>query len=866
MMGRDKEMKIVREALTDDRTTGLVLAGAAGVGKTRLALAAAAEAQAAGHAVARAVATRAASAIPFGALAQLLPPLEGRPAGILRRAAAALRERAAGKPLVIAVDDADLLDAASATLLQQLESGRDAFVLATVRTGQPAPDSIVALWKDGSCEYLELQPLSREHVDALIREVLGGSVDGRTLQRVWTASHGNPLFLRELIRDGLEHGALAEADGLWRWHGPLRAGNRLTELIDARLGTLSAEEQAPLGLLAFGEPLGADLLESLGAPRVFEALERRGVLEVTQDGRRLEVRLAHPLYAQALRARTSVLAARTLQRRLADALEATGARRRADLRRLATWRLESGGGGSADLLVAAAREAQTGLDAQLAERLARAAIDAGGGFPARHALARALTRQERFDEAETLFAALEREVSGDPDRAVVAEARARNLMWGLGRASEAEKVLLAAEAAIADGAMREDVVAVRAWMLCFAGRPADALDAVSPLLDRADVDASLNVRAAMAAANAMAMVGRAGAGAELADRYRAAARDRARRRPLLLAQLETVRLFCLYVSGELEAGATEAQRAYDIAVAAGIDEGVAVFASAAGGINLARGEIRAAIRWLKEAAAVMRDFDPLGFLPWTLALIAQAAGQGGDAAVALAAVAEAEERQRAGMRMFDVDLGRAHAWAAAAAGELSRARRLALEAADRGRDQGHFGFELLALHDLLRLGDVATAAPRLAEAVRVNDSAFAHACAAHASALIVGDGGALDAAADALAATGSRLRAAEAAASAARAHHEAGREASARASRARAARLAERCEGASTPGLVLNGDPFAELTGREFEIATLAARGLANAEIADRLVLSVRTVENHLQRSYGKLGVTSRRQLAQLLG
>lgn len=96
--------------------------------------------------------------------------------------------------------------------------------------------------------------------------------------------------------------------------------------------------------------------------------------------------------------------------------------------------------------------------------------------------------------------------------------------------------------------------------------------------------------------------------------------------------------------------------------------------------------------------------------------------------------------------MFDVDLGCAHAWAAAAAGELSRARRLALEAADRGRSQGHHGFELLALHDLLRLGDVATAAPRLAEAVRANDSAFANACAAHASALIAGDGAALDAA------------------------------------------------------------------------------------------------------------------------
>jgi DNA-binding CsgD family transcriptional regulator len=51
------------------------------------------------------------------------------------------------------------------------------------------------------------------------------------------------------------------------------------------------------------------------------------------------------------------------------------------------------------------------------------------------------------------------------------------------------------------------------------------------------------------------------------------------------------------------------------------------------------------------------------------------------------------------------------------------------------------------------------------------------------------------------------------------------------------------------------------LTAREREIATLAASGLSNREIADRLVVSPRTVENHLARAFVKLGVTSRREL-----
>jgi DNA-binding CsgD family transcriptional regulator len=52
------------------------------------------------------------------------------------------------------------------------------------------------------------------------------------------------------------------------------------------------------------------------------------------------------------------------------------------------------------------------------------------------------------------------------------------------------------------------------------------------------------------------------------------------------------------------------------------------------------------------------------------------------------------------------------------------------------------------------------------------------------------------------------------------------------------------------------------LTGREQEVATLAARGLSNREIAGRLFLSVRTVEVHVDRILTKLGFANRTQLA----
>jgi ATP/maltotriose-dependent transcriptional regulator MalT len=188
-----------------------------------------------------------------------------------------------------------------------------------------------------------------------------------------------------------------------------------------------------------------------------------------------------------------------------------------------------------------------------------------------------------------------------------------------------------------------------------------------------------------------------------------------------------------------------------------------------------------------------------------------------------------------------------------------------VDAAAASRAAGEYAVEVFALHDAVRLGARGEVVTRLAELAQVVDGKWAPAASDHASALVADDGAALDRTAGAFEAIGALRLAAEAAAEAASAHRRRGLDARAAASAARAAVLQAGCEGTRVPGLQLEDSGLACLSLREQEIAGLAAAGLSNTEIADRLVVSRRTVEGHLYRLYAKLGVSDRDTLARLL-
>ena len=864
LVGRREELALVDEALTTPGTSGVVFAGAAGVGKTRLAKESLRAAEAKGCVAHWAVATQAAASIPVGALAQLLPGLEvagGNQFELLHRAAAMLVEGTGGARLALGVDDAHLLDNASAALVHQLAATGSAFVVVTVRSGASAPDPIVGLWKDGLTERVEVQTLGRGEFEELVTAALSGEVEGATLHELWELTRGNPMFLRELILGGLDSGALGSSAGVWHWEGPMTVAPRLVELVEGRLGRLGPEELDLLELLAFGEPLGMAVEGMVGAP-VLAVAERKSLLSFEQAGRRIEVRPAHPLYGEVVREQVSPLRVRLVQLRLADAVEASGARRAGDLLRMMTWRLEAGVRSPPEDLTLAARHAMALFDYELAERLARAAVEASGGRAAEYLLGEALQGTGRVEEAELVLEGLASRATTDAERTQLAITRASSLYWVLDLPAKADAVLRHARAAVSEPSYQEELALIRASFLLYGGSCADALQQVAGTLERTGASDRAVLQALLVAVPALFLDGRGDRaiaaghrGVELARRLGDEAPPWSEMQ--LSAYLGSAKLVC----GRLDEAEALAQEGYQQALERPWPVESAFWAGWRGQVIRARGRPRTALRWLREATTTAERWDvPLPFMPAVLGELAHAAALVGDLRAAEGALARAEQLTARSAGVFQLWVALARPWVAAARGELCSAITLALKLAKHARDRGQLTFQILALHDVARLGRPRQVDAMLRALVPEVDGQLAPLYAAHATALASQNAAALDEVASAFARIGVNLLAAEAAAEAAHAHRAAGGRSSAIAAGRRAATLAAACEGAHTPALdVLTRPPH--LTPREQEIAGLAARGLSSRAIAERLVISVRTVDNALQHVYGKLGLTSRAEL-----
>ncbi len=851
LTGRAAELDMLNDAIA--RRRGVILAGVAGVGKSRLVLELAANVDAAEWHVERVVGTPAAAMFPLGAFSFLDTSSESP----LARARRELLTRAGERSLLLVIDDAHHLDDASAALVHQLVVNGNAVVVATVRSSERVPDAIVALWKDELCERVDLQPLARREVDRLVEAALGSKVDAAALAALWDASQGNLLFLRELLRDGARTGALYK-DGEWRWRRPQTVPPSVRELIGRDIERFDGDARHAIELVAFAEPVEWSVLCAVVRPEVCERLVEEGELDVEADGRRLTVRCSHPLIADVVRDQVPETRRRRIFRTLTQALASRDGRRADTLRRV-RWAVEAGDAVETRALIDAARQVML-LDPEAAERYARLALEQGGGVPAVLALAQHMMFSRRADSAEELLASATRERADvDDDTIELVCMRANNLTFGCWRADEAVALLDGVRARLDPSDTR--LVRVRGQrlpLLLFTGRVREVVVEADALLEDAAAPNAERLRALLALVPALAASGRPLEAIERAGRVDEMLPGTETELPYAMGQLGAGLVLALQWAGRLDDADALARLGYDEGGRrdARLLRGISAFHLGVGAFW--RGHCRTASAFLEEAVDALRASDA-GFLPSAVDHLRASRASTGEAV-------DIDDDVAGRFPLYETERLRLGAAVHAAAGDVERARADAAAASDAAERCGLTMHRAFALWDRARYGDAGNVARELRVVAPECEGPLVDLFVRATDALATDDAGALDTVSDEFAWLGFDLWSGECARVAVRTHSRAGRRAAAARAEMVAEARAEACEGVVTPLLRAVAHDDATLTAREREVAALAARGVSNKDIGARLGLSVRTVETHLQHVYDKLGIRSRGELTELFG
>lgn len=851
-MLRGEELDALAALLGSGSHPTVLLAGEAGVGKSRLAERALELHLAGGGSGSRCVASSSLADVPFGALVGLIPAhhMAAVAAGTQQLSVFAmvsehiLRSGAtADRRFVVFVDDLHHLDDASCGLLVQLTGNAPVQLLATYRTGEALPDGAVPLWTATGLVRLEVGPFDRSACDEIVRCIMGAATP-EVHEALWQQSRGNALYLRELVVGSVAAGRIAQHGGTWVLAQPLVGSMHLTEYLLQSVRSLEPGARHLADMLALCQPLPMAMFdgEELGA---LDQLMRAGVVSTSGPATDLELRLSHPIYAEVIRTHLSAASERQL---LSDVVRRVSPHLRAgDDLRLTVWQLDAGGAPNLEALVSAARSAMAGRDLLLASRLTRAAQAIVPHHPAASlVLSDALYEMGAFTEsAAEATAALG--VAADPDeQALLVASLYRTYMWGLDDADGALAVVEFAQAVTPPGPGHVLLGVAAANALSFSDRPAAALDRLQQFaLDALDHDDRLLFDPVEEAT--------------LSQLGRTADAVAAQLAPTAVALHHVVRSFSLTEHGRPDEASELAQalRADVVGLSLALDRMWA--ALNAGRAHLMAGRPRSAALWAGDAMITAERAGLIVGQSLIVSVLATAHAQLGEADAVARYERRAEELAHVrGFLRAERAVGRA--WAAHVRSEHTLSRQLLLDGAAMAKAAGQVVSESFLLHEHLRLGGEPMVA-RLAELAIASQSPLVAARAAHAAAATSGDAEALADAAAQLVAVGARLAAAEAYTAAARCAAGAGRQVAAFSSLAD--RYRQQCEGAVTPMLDQRDAPAAvALSRREQEIAALAVSGLSAREISERLFLSVRTVENHLQRVYTKLGLSNRNDLA----
>ncbi|MBT2441644.1 AAA family ATPase, partial [Streptomyces sp. ISL-36] len=228
LLGRETTLYEIRRAVertSSGKGTCLVLEGSAGVGKSESSRAAVESARTAGFSVTVGKAAQLDRRVPFSTLRRLLrgtvpprflTPLTGRqdydPLAPVDVIADFLRRTTRSQPLLVALDDAHLVDDLTAAALRGLIGASHSVPVLWLLTRMPvrvrdnAQDTIDWLIREGAVRH-ELEPLSQEPLARLTARVLGARPDDQVLALA-ARSGGNPYLLEELLATSLADGRI----------------------------------------------------------------------------------------------------------------------------------------------------------------------------------------------------------------------------------------------------------------------------------------------------------------------------------------------------------------------------------------------------------------------------------------------------------------------------------------------------------------------------------------------------------------------------------------------------------------------------------------------------------------------------------
>lgn len=860
LLGREVELGLLDPVLDDGTSiSGIVLSGRAGVGKSRLLHALLARAAERGYRTELVRATQAAASIPLAAVSCLLPdePPDRGYLGfeLFQQAVRRLREHA---PVLLAVDDAHLLDEPSAALVHHLVTEGRVRVVLTVCDGYRVSDAIRMLWKDELVGTVVVPALPDDVIDELVRQALPGQVFGATHARLRGLAHGNPLYLRELLNAGVTSGTLRERAGFWHWSSDHGGGWRLHELVRARLAATGPAAQAATEVVACGEPVPLAMVDDQEG---VAAAERAGLLELVVDRRRVSVRLAHPVYGEVIRSSLPKVRARRIYWDLLQSLRKTPLRRRDDLLRMATWQLAAGEPADTEVLLPAARQAAARHDLALAERLARRAADTGEPT-AIALLGQVLSLQGRHRDSAALLA-------GGPPSHAASQTRARwtiqqasTLYFALARPDDAADVLQTTFGEPAPDSA--GLGGLQAMMLVAESKLDETIAAARPVLSSAEEMVDARVFAYAAAVSALALLGRTENALLLADDGQSLMRARPDEVLLGGTYLRVARCSALLLKGGLAEARELAEREYQDATDTADKAVVAVWAAQRGIVGQVRGDLDLAATALLEAVALDEHEDRQPQHAFHRIVLAGVLAMAGDVPGAQRWLRDAEEFADGIPRIYAAMSEINRAMVLAGAGERYRAVDSALRAASLAREVGQRTQEAYALYEAVRHGAARQVVTRLADLADQTDSELTAAFADCAQGRARNDGPMLDEIVARFERLDTPLMAAETACAAGHVYRKAGLTRHATISFERGRLLTSRCPGARMATLAVP-DTTMSLTDRERQIAWLAAKGMTSSDIACRLTLSVRTVDNRLGHVYAKLGISGRAELAEIL-